>query len=203
MTGFSVSRSDSEEAEVIGEHDVPEGDVPEVDLPEEPARRRWLLVALVLVGVLVMVSGLVAWWHADHDSQADRAAVRDVVLIAATSDIETMNTLDYRHIDAGLAGWRAVTTGTLHDQLTQVSAQDRALLAQQQKISTGKVVDAAVVDLGGSTATVIASVEVTVRDGADAAAQPTVKRNRFTADMVNIGGTWKLETLDQVAVSMQ
>lgn len=198
MTGFSVSWSDSEEDEVIDENDPPEGDV-----PEAPARRRGLLLAVVLVAALVMVSGLVAWWHADHDAGADRAAVRDVVLIAATSDIETMNTLDYRQIDAGLARWRAVTTGTLHDQLTQVSAQDRALLAQQQKISTGKVVDAAVVDLGAGTATVIASVEVTVRDGSDASAQPTVKRNRFTADLVNTGGTWKLETLDQVAVSMQ
>ena len=157
----------------------------------------------MLVAALVMVSGLVAWWRADHDAEANRAAVRDVVLIAATTDIETMNTLDYRHVDAGLARWRAVTTGTLHDQLTQVSAQDRALLAQQQKISTGKVVDAAVVDLGEGTATVIASGEVTVRDGSNASAQPTLKRNRFTADLVDAGGTWKLETLDQVAVSMQ
>lgn len=198
MTGTSTgSGAGLEEGKVIDENDPPA-----VGVPEAPRRRR-LLSAVVLVTALVMASGLVAWWRADHDAEANRAAVRDVVLIAATTDIETMNTLDYRHVDAGLARWSAVTTGTLHDQLTQVSAQDRALLAQQQKISTGKVVDAAVVDLGDGTATVIASVEVTVRDGSNASAQPTLKRNRFTADLVDVGGTWKLETLDQVAVSMQ
>ena len=154
-------------------------------------------------GVIVMVVGLLSWWRAAHDDNAARAAVRDTVLIAATQDIETMNTLDYRQVDDGLTRWRAVTTGTLHDQLAQVSADDRKLLAQQQKVSTGKVIDAAVVDLGDGTATVIASVEVTVRDGADPTADPTVKRNRFTADLVHTGGTWKLESLDQVAVSLQ
>jgi len=198
LTGTGTgSGAGLEEGKVIDENDPPA-----VGVPQAPRHRR-LLSAVVLVTALVMASGLVAWWRADHDAEANRAAVRDVVLIAATTDIETMNTLDYRRVDAGLARWRAVTTGTLHDQLAQVSAQDRALLAQQQKISTGKVVDAAVVDLGDGTATVIASVEVTVRDGSNASAQPTLKRNRFTADLVDIGGTWKLETLDQVAVSMQ
>jgi len=163
-----------------------------------------LLPALfALVGLVVAAIGLTAWWRATHDDRATRAALRDTVLIAATQDIETMNSLDYQQIDKGLARWQAVTTGTLHDQLTQVSAADRKLLAQQHKISTGKVLKAAVVDLDDGTATVIASVEVTVRDGKDASADPTVKRNRFTADLVRTGGTWKLESLDQVAVSMQ
>jgi len=181
------------------------------ELPEaKSARPAWfrrdraLLPAVaVLVGMIVMALGLVSWWQAAHDDHAARAALRDAVLVAATQDIETMNSLDYRKVEEGLDRWRAVTTGTLHDQLTQIGADDRKLLAQQQKISTGKVVDAAVVDLGDGTATVIAAVEVTVRDGSDPAAQATVKRNRFSADLVRVGGTWKLESLDQVAVSMQ
>jgi len=165
--------------------------------------RAWVPVLAALVGVAVLAAGLLVWWRAAHDADADRAGVRDTALIAATQDIATMNTLDYRAVDAGLARWQAVTTGTLHDQLAQVGAADRKLLAQQQKISTGKVIDAAVVDLGAGTATVIASVEVTVRSGTDPGATPTVKRNRFTADLVHTGGTWKLESLDQVAVSLQ
>lgn len=67
---------------------------------------------------------------------------------------------------------------------------------------TGRVVNAAVTDLDDDTATVIAAVEVTVRDGKDADAEPTVKRNRFSADLVRAGGTWKLESLQQVAVDL-
>lgn len=172
--------------------------------PKSSHRRGWILRAVALVVALVVViTGLVAWWRADHSDEATRAAERDVVLISATQDIETLNTLDYRQIDAGLARWQAVTTGTMHDQLTQVGAADRKLLAKQHKVSSGRVIDAAVVALGDGTATVIASVEVTVRDGTNPAVQPTVKRNRFTADLVRTGGTWKLETLDQVAVSLQ
>jgi Mce-associated membrane protein len=41
-----------------------------------------------------------------------------------------------------------------------------------------------------------------VRDGDDTSGPPTVKRNRFTADLVRTGGTWKLESLQQVAVNL-
>lgn len=167
--------------------------------------RRLLRFAPAALGVLaaaVMVAGLVAWWQAEHDDSLDLAATRDAVLIAATSDIETMNTLDYRKVDEGLAAWGKVTTGTLHDQLAQVSADDRKLLADQQKVSVGKVVDAAVTSVERDKASVIASVEVTVTDGADPDAAPSVKRNRFSADLVRVRGRWLLERLEQVAVDV-
>ncbi|WP_183407660.1 hypothetical protein [Nocardioides marmoriginsengisoli] len=177
--------------------------LPALSPPARPRRRvlvSWtaaLLVAAALAG-----SGGVAWWRAAHDERAETAGRRDAVVIAATRAIETMNTLDYRKVEDGLEAWSATTTGTLHDQLQQVGKEDQALLAQQKKVSTGKVVGLAVVDLGTTTATVVASVQVTVRDGVDAAAEPTVKRNRFTADLVRVGGTWKLESLQQVAVHL-
>ena len=105
-------------------------------------------------------------------------------------------------MDDGLKGWAEVTTGTLHDQLTDVSDDQRKLLADQQKISSGSVMEAAMTDLDDNTATVIAAVEITVKDGADADAKPTVKRNRFSADLVKVGDHWLLESLEQVAVNM-
>ena len=48
----------------------------------------------------------------------------------------------------------------------------------------------------------IVSVEITVRDGEDTSADPTVKRNRFSADLALVKGRWKLENLQQVAVSL-
>ncbi|MFD1248683.1 hypothetical protein ACFQ3F_12860 [Nocardioides ginsengisoli] len=140
---------------------------------------------------------------------AERAVLRDRVLIAARHGIETMNTLDYRDLDGGLAAWADVTTGTLHDQLVSTSKPDRALLADQHASSVGTVLDAGVVDLDHDSASVIAAVEVTVtpadepgdEPGDKAAAKPTVKRNRFAADLVKVGGRWLLESLQQVSVA--
>ena len=124
------------------------------------------------------------------------------MLIVATSNIETLNSLDYRKVDEGLKSWAEVTTGTLHDQLAEVSDDERKLLADQQKISSGSVMDAAMTDFDDNSATVIAAVESTVNDGADPEAEPTVKRNRFSADLVKVGDEWLLESLEQVAVNM-
>jgi Mce-associated membrane protein len=168
---------------------------------KDPARGRWHLV-LLLVAALVAASGTFMWWQADRDPDRADAQTRDTVLIEARQAIETMNTLDYRSVDKGVKAWSQVTTGTLRDQLAGVSADDRTLLAEQKKISTGRVVDAAVIDTDDGTATVIAAVEVTVRDAAKPGSEPTVKRNRFSADLVKVGGRWKLESLQQVAVSL-
>ena len=183
-----------------------ESDEPQVPSDTAPAandggRGRWRL-ALVLVAALVAVSGGFMWWQADRDPDRAAAQTRDTVLIEARQAIETMNTLDYRSVDKGVKAWSQVTTGTLRDQLAGVSADDRTLLAEQKKISTGRVVDAAVIDVDDGTATVIAAVEVTVRDAAKPDSEPTVKRNRFSADLVKTGGRWKLESLQQVAVSL-
>lgn len=162
---------------------------------------RWRL-GLLLLALLVAVSGALVWWQASHDKDLEAADTRDAVLIQARKSIATMNTLDYRKVDEGVKSWAEVTTGTLHDQLAGVSSEDRKLLAEQEKISTGRVVDAAIVDLDDTTATVIAAVEVTVDNAAKPGSEPTVKRNRFSADVVLVDGRWKLESLQQVAVNL-
>ncbi|WP_300682091.1 hypothetical protein [Nocardioides sp.] len=162
-------------------------------------RLRWLVPGVLAVAV---IASLVLWWRAAHNDTYDLAATRDAVLIAATSDIQTMNSLDYRSAAKGLDAWMKVTTGTLHDQIAQVSDEDKKLLADQGKISVGKVVDAAVTSVDATKASVIASVEVTVADGTDTTKEPTVKRNRFSADLVLVRGQWLLERLEQVAVSV-
>ncbi len=171
--------------------------------PRSP-RDRLLLWVLPAVVLCVLVAGLVSWWRATgHDQEmVDDAARRDRVLIVATSHVETLNTLDYRKVDEGLKSWAEITTGTLHDQLADVPDDERKLLADQQKISTGSVMEAALTDLDDNTATVIAAVEITVQDGADADAEPTVKRNRFAADLVKVGDEWLMESLEQVEVDI-
>lgn len=192
------------EERTIDSEDLGDGNVDPTVSTVASDRGRGVQWALAVLAGLVLAAGLVSWVKAgDHDADAVAVAERrDTVLITARSHIETMNTLDYRDVPGGLEKWQDVTTGTLHDQIAATDDETRALMEDQQKVSTGKVVDAAVIDLAESTATVIASVEVTVRDEADPDADPTVKRNRFAADLVRVGDTWLLETLDQVAVNL-
>lgn len=158
-------------------------------------------IILLLVATLIAASGLVAWWQTAGDDQLVRAEQRDTVLLQARQGVEIMNTLDYRDVAGGIAQWQDVTTGTLRDQLTAVDEAEQQLLADQQKISTGDVVDAAVVELEDDRASVIASVEITVAD-ADPEVEATVKRNRFAADLIMADGRWLIEDLRQVAVSL-
>lgn len=162
---------------------------------------RWR-IALLLVAALFAASGSVMWWVSYQDPDRVTAQTRDDVLIQARQAISTMNTLDYRKVEDGVKAWGQVTTGTFRDSLTQVKPADEQLLKEQKKISVGRVVDAAVVDVDGDSATVIAAVEVTVQDASTPGSEPTVKRNRFSADLVKTGGRWKLESLQQVAVNL-
>ncbi|HVK30539.1 MAG TPA: hypothetical protein VM575_19540 [Nocardioides sp.] len=197
-------------------HDTEESTIDIEELEDKPPERpeeglgradsswRSVELGLAVLAAIVLAVGLVTWNRAgDHDAASvQRAELRDAVLITARSHIETLQTLDYRDVDGGLAKWEDVATGTLKDQLLATTDETRQLLADQQKVTAGKVVDAAIVDLTDDTATVIAAVETTVADGADAAAEPTVKRDRFTADLTKVGDDWLLESLVQVAVNL-
>lgn len=172
--------------------------------PGETSDRRSQLLrgGALLVATVVLATGLFAWWRAGQVEPNPLGAARDTALIAARSHIQTMNTLDHRKIDQGLAAWAAITTGVLHDQILGIGEEEKELLVDQQAVTTSKVVDAAVLDATATTATVIASVETTVSDQKTPGAEPTVKRNRFSADLVRVGGKWKLENLQQVQVNL-
>ncbi|HTZ45714.1 MAG TPA: hypothetical protein VMB79_17775 [Jatrophihabitans sp.] len=160
-----------------------------------------LLAVLATAALVFAVLGWTGWWQADHDGSLGYAHSRDAVALAARQDIVLLNTLDYQHLDAGLQTWLAASTGTLHDQLSQVGAADRSSIVAAKTVTSGKVLAAAVTQLDdrAGTATVIASVEITVTP---AGSKATVKRNRFTATMSRVGAAWKLSDLQQVPVSV-
>lgn len=194
---------------VTSDHDSGESvDTTETDTADDvrraPAgRERAFQVAALVVATVVLASGLFAWWHAARDAEPTGLGdSRDAALIAARTEIETMNTLDYRNVDEGIGAWAEVSTGVLHDQVVAMTPETKQQLADQKTVSVGKVLDAAVLDLTATSATVIASVEVTIQDDAVPDSEPTVKRNRFTADLAKVDGTWLLENIQQVAVSL-
>ncbi|GAA1743319.1 hypothetical protein [Aeromicrobium alkaliterrae] len=172
------------------------------DGSERPARRAAAPLIALILGVVLAVVGSWLWWQASNDDQLAAAETRDSVLIAATGAIETINSLDYRDVDAALTEWEDVTTGVQHDQIAATDDMQRQMLADQKKIATGEVVDAAVLRLDGDEATVVAAVEITVVDDAAPGSEPTLKRNRFSAEMKKVDGTWLIEDIKQVAVSL-
>jgi Mce-associated membrane protein len=182
---------------------VESGEPTEPNVASEPPGRRvglltWLFLAAAVVAV---VAAFLSWRDADGDPERDRAALRDSALIEGTAAVETMNSMDHRDVDAGIKAWQGVTTGVLHDQLMSIGADEKQMLADQGKIATGRVVQAALTDLTDRDATLITAVEVTVRSE-DGTEEPTVKRNRFSADLVLVDGHWEIENLQQVAVSL-
>jgi Mce-associated membrane protein len=177
-----------------------------VELKVAPARGKprvgvlaWLLLG---VSVVALVVAFLAWRDADQDPDRDRAAMRDRALIEGTTAVETMTSMDHKDVAAGLEAWQSVSTGLLHDQLTAIGEDEQALLAEQGKVASGRVVQAALTELTDRTATLIAAVEVTVRDDDDESEEPAVKRNRFSAALVLVDGQWKIEDLQQVAVNL-
>lgn len=158
-------------------------------------REAWAVLA---VGVVAVVLAFLYWRDADGDPDRERALMRDAAMIEGTAAVETMNTMDYRDVDAGLEAWQDVSTGVLRDQQAATTAADRQILADAHKIAVGRVVQAALTELTDRTATLIAATEVTVDN--DDGTEPTVKRNRYVADLVLVDGAWKLENLQQVAV---
>ena len=196
--------TDEEPGTVMTRADADDGTAQEGDSPPKTRFGRLKLICaggIALSMVFMLVAGF-GWWRAATDESIDLAQTRDKVLVTAYDRIEVLNTLDYRDVDAGLKSWLDATTGTLNDQLAQVGKEDRQLLRDQEKVTTAKVVDAALIDLddGAGTATAIASLEITVKG---TTGEPSVKRNRFSANLVRVDGDWLLENLQQVAVNIE
>ncbi|MGI8666165.1 MAG: hypothetical protein ACR2N4_09070 [Jatrophihabitans sp.] len=182
---------------------TPDGTPPEQSgvRPRRPAPLLLGCSVLALAAVVFAAIAFGSWWHADHDGSLHFAQARDNVALTARQDIVVLNTLNYAQVDAGLQSWLAASTGTLHDQISQVSAADKKSIADAKTVTTGKVIDAAVTQLDdrAGTANVIASVEVSVTPSGGTA---TTKRNRFSATMTRVSDTWKISDLAQVPVSL-
>jgi Mce-associated membrane protein len=180
-------------------HEAKETARPPRTAPDWLKRPATIYVALVAAAAIFAGYALIAWLTAGNES-ASFSRARDAVLLDARQDIVILNRLDYRSVDAGLKNWLAASTGDLHDQLANVTADDKKDIVAAKKTSDGKVIDAAVTELDNraGTATVIATVETTVEpnDGTPP------KRNRFSAAMQRVGSTWKLSALQQVEVNL-
>lgn len=176
-------------------------------------------VALVVVAAGFAVWSFVAWSSAGDDVAAaeqrrtdararlealrtggdlDFARTRDELSDTARTAIVTMNTLDYRKLDEGLADWADATTGELHDQIVGLTGDKRRQLADQQPVTSATVKSLAVkeLDARAGTATVLAATRKSVATGGG---EPKTTFERFQATLTDTDDGWKLDSLSQVA----
>ncbi len=161
------------------------------------SRFRVVAAAVFAVALAFAAYGGIRMWAAAPDATA---SLRDEALRSATSAVETFNTLDHRAVDAGLDRWQATATGPLAEERAGSRESSRARIVEARTVTSGEVVAAAVTELdpAAGTASVIASVEVTVTPETGPAA---TKRVRFAATMTRTDRGWLLSGITQVPTS--
>lgn len=190
---------------VPAEDSSPADELAAIDEPAPVAdRNRPVLVIAAVLAVLSLAYaavGLAVYLSGTTGASAKEATARDDVVTAARIDIATLNTLDYRNPQAGLARWRAVTTGGFEQQIAESGSTVATAITKAKLITTGRVIAAAVTELDADkgTATVIASMDITKTPSSGSSA--TV-RNRFRATMERVDGVWKVADLSQVQVQL-
>ncbi|OAP20834.1 hypothetical protein [Amycolatopsis sp. M39] len=150
-----------------------------------------VLTVLAAVAVLAAAWFGWSWWSAAQDDSLARGRARDAVLAAASTELVTLNTIDYRTSAVDVDRWIAATTGQYGKDLSG----DRQLQIDRAKrtrtVSTASLVQAAVTDLNPSagTARLIAVLNVRVSTGDGA---PSAKQARLAVDFARDGDTWKI-----------
>ena len=156
--------------------------------------------ALAVIALLAVLGAGWAgwtWWQSAHSDDVTYGQTRDLVLTAASDQIKTLNTVDYRKAEEDLTQWQRVTTGTLLTQLTNQHDSDLNSTKAQKTVSTAKVIDAAVdtVDTRAGTATVLVAIEVTITQ---ADGQPSVRKSRVDAVLSRTEDGWKTGTVQVI-----
>jgi Mce-associated membrane protein len=161
-------------------------------------RRATLAVAALAVVAFAAAAWFgVSWYLAAHDRSLAVGMDRDAVLRDAQQATLTLNTLDYRHVQDGLALWEQAATGPLLTQLRANRDSYVHAITDSATVSNGNVVDAAVaaLDERAGTAQVLVGLDVTSQiDKGD----PGCVHRRVHLDMVRIGPSWKVGNLTPV-----
>lgn len=135
----------------------------------------------------------------EDDAVAIRTA-RDEALKAGRDAVVTMNTLDYRDVDAGLDKWAEVTTGSLHDEVVNGRGESKQAIENAKSVTKVEVITSAVkaVDERAGTATVLVALKVNVSTSGN---DPTDKYMRIEGTVFRTDQGWKLDGIKQVPYS--
>ncbi len=158
-----------------------------------------LTVAVALVVAAAAVAGWfgVAWFNAANDDSLAYSRLRDEVNRVGVAAVVTMNNLDYRKVDQGLAAWEAATTGALHDEVVKGKKTSRDAILAAESVTEATPLSSAVSELderaGQASILVALRVNVTVKGE-----EPKDKYMRLAAKLQRTEDGWKLYEIGQV-----
>jgi Mce-associated membrane protein len=159
----------------------------------------FLTTAVALLVAAIAVAGWygVSWFRAANDDSLAFSQTRDEVNRVGQQAVVTMNTLDYRKVDQGLADWESATTGDLHDEVVKGKKSSRDAIVQAQSVTKASVLSSAVSELddraGQASILVALKVNVTVKGQ-----QPADKFMRLAGKLQRTDDGWKLYEIGQV-----
>lgn len=151
-------------------------------------RRRWLVVDAVLL--VLVVAALVSVGLTARQTLADRAddQARAGALAAAEQLAVAVTSLDYRTFDRDSQRVVAATGGQLKQQLTTENAALKKAMTTSRATTSGRVLEAAVVDADRDSARVLLVVDADVTN--TSTTKPTARHYRIQLDLSRQGGRW-------------
>ncbi|MXQ68068.1 hypothetical protein GQ466_29035 [Actinomadura rayongensis] len=153
-------------------------------------------LAVVALALVFAAWGGWSWYTAAHDDGLKFSELREQVRQAGEQDVQNLSTFDYRRFAQGLASWRDSSTGELHDQIVQGSAQFEKDVQSTKTITSAKVLSSGVTELDerAGKASMIFAVRITATspDG-----QPSVKQSRLAARLERTPSGWKVSGLGE------
>lgn len=178
---------------------VAEDDTEETAERESRLPQILLTSAVALVVAAAAVAGWfgVAWFNAANDDSLAYSRLRDEVNRVGVAAVVTMNNLDYRKVDQGLADWEAATTGALHDEVVKGKKTSRDAIVAAESVTKATPLSSAVSELderaGQASILVALRVNVTVKGE-----EPKDKYMRLAAKLQRTEDGWKLYEIGQV-----
>jgi Mce-associated membrane protein len=158
-----------------------------------------LVTAAVLALAALVFAAWSAWSWLSAPKPPAAGAVRDTALRSGEQAILNFNTLDYRHVAAGLLLWERSSTGALRAQVAAGLPAFERQIRQAKTVTTARILDGALTGLNvrAGTASIIVAIQITVTPANGSAA---VKLSRLAGRLVRTPSGWKLSALGQVPV---
>jgi Mce-associated membrane protein len=177
------------------------------DLASDSGSRRSLRVPLLAVALVVLTALAVFFGVADARLRGTPAAANSALVDVGTTAeasgqltdaLQTVYSYDFARLDENERAARAVITPEFADQFNRLFAQVRDLAPQQQAVVSATVTLAAVKEITGDRAVLVAFMDQQATRAAAADGKPTqlAAAGRLTVTGQKVDGRWKIAAVE-------
>ncbi|MFJ1528786.1 hypothetical protein ACIOFV_10205 [Streptomyces mirabilis] len=144
--------------------------------------------SVALAVATVLTTALTIWLVLGLYDQHDRAQRRQDILASARQSALNFTSLDYRHYDRDSANVLQGATGDFKKQFAAQTEQLTKLVAANESVSEGQILDAGIVRSDEHSARVLVVADSTVTN--TAAPKGEARTYRLQLDLVHRNGRW-------------